>query len=319
MMRKMTSAGTPLVPLVRAFSQELARAGGLLSPDYLESGLALAEARCVYELGLAGGLDVSALASRLELDLGYVSRVVSRLVARGLAAKSTADDDRRGRRVVLTRSGRMKLAALDERANARIGGWLRGKPAGSVERLAIGLEGFVDAGAPITIGDARPGHIGRIIARHGELYAEEHGYPSHFERYVVEAFASFVKDLSPRRDRIIVAERAGCMLGSVAMKGLARRTTQLRFLLVEPAARGQGVGRNLVQAVVDHARACNERRIILDTASDLDAARALYESFGFRKVESTRGVSWLRSNVASERWRLELEPTPDAISRPRRA
>lgn len=315
----MASATTPLVPLVRAFSRELARAGGLLAPDYLESGLSLGEARCLYELGQADRLGVSELASRLELDVGYVSRVLSRLVAQRLAVKTSADHDRRARTVVLTRAGRTRLAALEKRADERLRGWLRAKPAGDLERLTNGLEAFLGAGKPFAIGDARPGHIGRIIARHGEIYAEEYGYPPIFERYVVEAFAKFVKDLSPPRDRVFVAERGGSMLGSVAMKGLAGAVTQLRFLLVEPAARGQGVGRQLVQAAIDHARRCKQRRIVLDTASDLDAARSLYMSFGFRKVASTPGVAWLRKGVTSERWALDLHRKPGATRPPARA
>ena len=301
----MTPASSNAVPLVRSFSRELARAGGLLAPDYLESGLSLGEARCVYEIGQADGTAISALATRLGLDLGYVSRVVSRLVAQGLALKTAGPDDRRARRVVLSRAGRARLQRLDRHANRRLATWLDDRPPEGVLRLASGLRGFLsDPSEPVTIGAAGPGDIGRIIARHGEIYARDHAYPAAFEGYVVEAFAKFVKHVDPRRDRIFVASRGGQILGSVAIKGLPKGEAQLRFLLVEPSARGLGLGRRLVGTAVDHARACGARRIILETASDLEAARSLYASFGFRKTKEIRGAPWLRRGVKSETWEL---------------
>src|SRR5262249_16899734 len=192
----------------------------------------------------------------LGLDLGYVSGVVSRLAAQGLATKRAEAGDARARRVELTRRGRAHLARLGERADRRIDDWLRPKPPGAVAGLLDGLRAFLGPGdEPAEIRDARAGDIGRIIARPAEIYAAEFGYPPFFEGYVVEAFASFMKDYAPPRDRILVAERAGRFLGSVAVKGLARATAQLRFLLVEREARGLGLGRRLVAAVVDHARA----------------------------------------------------------------
>ncbi|APR80202.1 Acetyltransferase [Minicystis rosea] len=293
--------------LVRAFSRDFARVGGLLSPDYLDSGLSLGEARCLYELGQVDGITISALAQELGLDLGYVSRALSRLVAQRLAAKHVEKRDRRAQRVVLTQKGRRQLARLEERADHRVDTWLEAKPAPRVGALLAGLQGFLDdAGSSVEIRDARPGEIGRIITRHAEIYGPERGYPDAFEHYVVEAFAKFLKPFSPPRDRIFVADRGGHLLGSIAMKGLAGATAQLRFLLVEPEARGIGLGRRLVRTAIDHARASGERRVVLETASDLDAARALYAAHGFRMIKSVPGGPWLPRGVRSERWVLDL-------------
>lgn len=298
-----TKAATPLV---RAFSRELARAGGLLSPDYLASGLSLGEVRCLYELGHAEGFEISALAGRLDLDLGYVSRAVSRLAARGLVTKRVAPGDARARSVVITARGARQLAALERRADRRLDTWLAAKPAPAIDRLVGGLEALFGAGdARIAIRAPRPGEIGHIIARHGELYTEL-GYPPVFERYVVQAFGDFVADFAPPRDRIFIADRGGRFAGSIASKGLPGATAQLRFLLVEPEARGQGLGRRLVRAVVDHARRSGERRIVLETASDLAAARALYAEHGFRRTASTSAEPWVPRGVATERWEHEL-------------
>jgi GNAT superfamily N-acetyltransferase len=162
------------------------------------------------------------------------------------------------------------------------------------------------AGAVVAIRAPRPGEIGHIIARHGEFYVGELGYPPLFERYVVQAFGDFVADLGPPRDRIFVAEQAGRFVGSIASKGLPGKIAQLRFLLVEPAARGHGLGRRLVRRVLDHARRSGDRRIVLDTASDLASARALYAAHGFRKTASTTDEPFLPRGVASERWELAL-------------
>ena len=301
-------------PLLRAFSRELARAGGLLSPDYLASGLTVGEARCLYELGHAGGLEVSALAACVDLDLGHVSRVVSRLAARGLVAKRVGTRDARARAVAITAKGARHLAALDRHANQRLAAWLATKPPAAVAELLGGLRAFTrpatpanDAAAPrVVVRDPRPGSIGHIIARHGEIYVGDLGYPPAFEHYVVQAFGAFLATFAPPRDRMFIAERHGRFVGSIAVKGLPRDTAQLRFLLVEPDARGLGIGRLLVRRVLDHARAAGERRVVLDTASDLDAARAIYAAHGFVKTARSAGEPWLPAGVDSERWELHL-------------
>jgi GNAT superfamily N-acetyltransferase len=169
-----------------------------------------------------------------------------------------------------------------------------------------GAAGPAAGDAAVAIRAPRPGEIGHIIARHGEFYVGELGYPPLFERYVVQVFGEFVAELAPPRDRIFVAEHAGRFAGSIACKGLAGKTAQLRFLLVESAARGHGLGRRLVRRVIDHARRSGDRRIVLDTASDLAAARALYAAHGFRKTASTTGEAFLPRGVAAERWELAL-------------
>jgi DNA-binding MarR family transcriptional regulator/GNAT superfamily N-acetyltransferase len=308
-------------PLMRAFSRELARAGGLLSPDYLASGLSVGEARCLYELGHADGLEISALAERLDLDLGHVSRVVSRLAGRGLVSKRVEPRDARARSVVITAKGARQLAVLDRHANHRLDAWLATRSAPVVEHLLGGLRAFL--GAPderVTVRAPGPGAIGHIIARHGEMYVRDLGYPAVFEHYVVQAFGEFLRTLCPPRDRIWIAELGGRFAGSIAVKGLPDATAQLRFLLVEPEARGRGIGKRLVQHVLDHARAEGDRRIMLDTASDLAAARAIYAANGFHKTDSVAGEPWLPPGVHSERWELDLpgEPAPAPAPRSRR-
>jgi DNA-binding MarR family transcriptional regulator/GNAT superfamily N-acetyltransferase len=304
------AASSAATPLVRAFSRELARVGGLLSPDFLSSGMSLGEARCLYELGHSSGFEISALAERLDLDLGYVSRAVSRLVARRLVTKRVAASDARARSIVVTDKGKKQIAALDLRTNRRLGAWLATKPRPAIARLVGGLEALYGHGdGRITIRGPRPGEIGHIIARHGEFYVGELGYPASFEHIVVQAFSEFLSGLTAPRDRIFVAVRGDHFLGSIAVKGRRDATSQLRFLLVEAEARGHGLGRRLVRSVIDHVQRSGDRRIVLDTASDLTAARALYASFGFQRTGSTAGEPWLPRGVSSERWELALTGT----------
>lgn len=298
------------VPRFRAFSRELAREGDLLSPDYLGSGLTLASARCVFEIGATSGISLTALARSLRLDLGYVSRVVARLEQRSLVRKRSDAADGRSIALALSPRGEKLLAELGARADAKLREWLSTKPAAMLSTMVTALEAGASASArAFSIREAKSGDVGQVIARHGRLYVEQLGYPERFEHYVVEAFAEFFRVPDASRDRVFVAEHLGTFLGSVAMKGRPKKTSQLRFLLVEPEARGRGIGRALVEHAIDHARRAGDRRVVLDTASDLAAARRLYERAGFRRIAS-EPAPHLRRGVASERWELRLTSRP---------
>jgi len=290
--------------LIRQFGREFARAGGLLSADFLTSGLSLGEVRCLYEIGHASDLELSHLAVTLDLDLGYVSRILKRLHADKLVRKIPGQD-RRVRRLALTASGRRLLARLELEADKRIIDWIEARPPGSVRRLLQGVEAFFAADAHIVMGDPLPGDIGRIVTRHAEIYQSEFGYPASFENYVLEAVTKFVAHFSPPNDYLVVVRQSQAFLGSIALKTLPDRRSQIRFLLVETSARGSGLGRRLVEAAIAHARERGCLRILLDTASDLKAARSLYASLGFRQI-SEFGSTWLPPGTMSETWELEL-------------
>jgi GNAT superfamily N-acetyltransferase len=151
----------------------------------------------------------------------------------------------------------------------------------------------------------RPGDIGWVIQRHGELYGEEYGYDGRFEALVAQIAARFIHRFDARRERCWVAERDGVRLGAVFLVRKSATAAQLRLLLVEPAARGSGLGRRLVEACVGFARAAGYRKLVLWTQSELTAARAIYEKLGFRKVRSEPHRSFGKS-LTGEHWELKL-------------
>ena len=157
----------------------------------------------------------------------------------------------------------------------------------------------------VTMRNYRPGDFGLIIKRHAEMYSQEFGYPLNFETYVVEAIAKFAKALDPEKDRIFIAERGPEFLGSAAIQMVSAKQAQLRFVLVEAAARGLGLGRQLVSEAVQHAQSVGARTVKLETASNLLAARTLYDSLGFVFIAQTT-ADFLPSGVLSETWQLTL-------------
>lgn len=151
----------------------------------------------------------------------------------------------------------------------------------------------------------RPGDFGRVVALHGELYASEFGYGADFEALVAEIVAGFVRDFDPERERCWVAELRGRVVGSVFLVTASPRIAKLRLLIVDPVARGQGLGRRLVQACIRFARRAGYRKLVLWTQSHLDAARAIYQAEGFRRTRSERHRSFGKRLVA-ETWELRL-------------
>jgi len=153
-------------------------------------------------------------------------------------------------------------------------------------------------------GELRPGDVGRIVELHGELYAREWGYDSTFESYVAEPLARFVRTRTPR-ERLWLVEEGGVLRGCLAIVRVTEEEAQLRWFLLHPALRGQGLGRRLVGEAVAFCRQCGYRRIMLWTVSHLPAAAHLYEAAGFRVVEEKAGLMGGRP-VTEQRYALEL-------------
>ena len=172
---------------------------------------------------------------------------------------------------------------------------------------------------PYVLRSPQPGDIGWVVHRHGVLYAQEYGYDERFEALVAEIAARFVQHFDPNLERCWIAERDGDIVGSVFLVRKTKTAAKLRLLLVEPQARGLGIGRRLIDECVRFARRAGYRKLMLWTQSDLAAARHLYAAAGFRQVDEEAHESFGKKLVA-ETWELVLQPlnaaTASRTSRP---
>ncbi len=266
---------------MRRFNRFYTRQIGVLQEGLLDSPFSLAEARVLYELAHRDRPTATELGTELGLDPGYLSRILRSLEKRSLVAKTRSAEDGRESFLALTAEGRKAFARLDtelRRLGARV--------ARPVVRSAISVGSSTQwrrsnaswrpapaAPPKIALRPHRPGDIGWVIHRHGALYAQEHGYDASFEALVAEIATDFLRKLDPARERCWIAEADGEIVGSVFLVRKSERVAKLRLLLVEPRARGLGVGRRLVAECIAFARQAGYRRITLWTQRGLDAAR----------------------------------------------
>jgi len=302
------------VDAVRGFNRAYTRRFGLLDQQHLGSEFSLGEVRVLYELAHREGLSAAGLARSLELDPGHLSRMLAGLRRGGLVRRERSSDDRRASVLRLTPAGRRAFDRLDRKATTQVSALLRAFSDGQRADLVQGLSGIRrlleprEGGAPaVVIRTHRSGDLGWVLERHGVLYAEEYGWGAPFEAIVARVLAEFAHEHDAAREACWVAELDGRRVGSVMLvrhperEGVAR----LRLLLVDPDARGLGVGRALVDVCTGFARAAGYRRITLWTQSVLEAARAIYARAGYVKVSEAPNSSFGKG-LSAETWELEL-------------
>jgi DNA-binding MarR family transcriptional regulator/N-acetylglutamate synthase-like GNAT family acetyltransferase len=303
------------IDAVRRFNRFYTRRIGVLHEGLLGSPLPLTHARVLYEVARRDQPTASALRRELGLNAGYLSRVLARLESGGLLGRRPSAKDGRQSLLRLMPRGKRVFARLDARSRQEVGAMLRAlsepdrrrlvETLGVVERL-LGGDGPADGGADSYL--LRPpeaGDMGWVVERHGILYAREYQYDQTFEALVARIVGSFVDHFEPRRERCWIAERRGAPVGSVFLVRKSARVAKLRLLLVEPEARGLGIGRRLVEECVRFARQAGYRKLTLWTQSELLPARALYRRAGFRLVGRQRHHSFGKDLVA-ETWDLAL-------------
>ncbi|HUH93040.1 MAG TPA: helix-turn-helix domain-containing GNAT family N-acetyltransferase [Casimicrobiaceae bacterium] len=317
------------VAAVRAFNRFYTRRIGVLSEHLLGSPLALAGVRVLYELAhwpAGGAATASVLAAKLSLDEGYLSRILHGFEQRGYLRKQPAPGDGRRKALALSPRGRSYFAGLDERSRDEMAAMLSALPLaeqarliGAMRTIAALLDGrdAPNAAAFYLLRPPLPGDLGWVVHRHGALYAQEYGYDERFEALVAEIVAHFVQRFDARRERCWIAERDGVPVGSVFLVSKSPTVAKLRLLLVEPQARGLGIGRRLVDECVRFARGAGYRKITLWTQAELSAARRLYAAAGFRRVGGEPHRSFGKQLVA-ETWELALGPATAAKASRRR-
>jgi len=300
------------VDAVRRFNRFYTRRIGVLQEGLLQSPFSLAEARVLYEVAHRDRPAAAELGKDLGLDAGYLSRILRGLRRRGLVDRRPSEADGRRSLLGLTRSGRAAFATLDERSRTEIGALLDPLPPRDQGRLVEAMRAIEEllGGAPrppasYLLRPHQPGDMGWVVHRHGVLYAQEYGWDETFEGLVAEIVARFVKRLDPRRERCWIAEVDGEAVGSVFLVKQSRTVARLRLMLVEPRARGMGIGKRLVDECIRFARQAGYRKITLWTNSVLLAARRLYAQAGFRLVDE-EPYHGFGHDLVGETWDLKL-------------
>lgn len=298
------------IDTVRRFNRFYTRRIGLLGRSLLDSGLSLTEVRVLFEIAQAEGATATRIAQETGLDPGYLSRLLRRLHRSRLIRKQRSASDGRQWHVSLSRRGQAVFAALSQKAEAEIAGLLqdlgedeqRGLVA-AMQQIRATLDPVAGTSAPIVLRAHGPGDIGYITYRHGVLYAQEYGFDETFEAWVAEILGRFVQAHDPAKERLWVAERAGEVVGSIAAMKESDAVARLRVLLVEPSARGCGLGRMLVSECLRFVRRAGYEKVVLSTVSALAAARHLYEEAGFRCTGAQPTHRWSQ-DVVYESWEL---------------
>lgn len=296
---------------VRRFNRFYTRRIGVLAENYLRSPFTLAESRVLFELAQRESASPSEIAAALELDPGYLSRIVRRFQRDGLLTRNPSSTDGRRSVLALTPAGRAAFAPINERSHDEIAALLAPLPDDRQERVLRAMAAIAEAlGAgehppEIVLRAPRVGDYGWIVERHGVLYGCEYGVDAQMERYVAHVISEYIAQYQPGRDRCWIAERDGMRCGSVFVVHETADTARLRLLLTEPSVRGSGLGRRLVRECIAFARAAGYRRMVLLTNSVLTAARAIYASEGFVLTATEPNDVW-GPDRPGETWELAL-------------
>jgi DNA-binding MarR family transcriptional regulator/GNAT superfamily N-acetyltransferase len=300
------------IEAVRRFSRFYTRKIGVLHQGLLDSPFSLAEGRVVYELAHHGTTTAAELAKELGVDPGYLSRMLRKLERHGYVTRRRAETDGRQTILALSEQGEAAFAAINARSRAHVASLL--DPLGAddqtrlIEALATVTDLLGDAPqrrVPYILRPHQPGDIGWVIQRHGALYAQEYGWDETFEALVAEIAGQFLKTFDPKWERCWIAEKDGQNVGSVFVVRQSDEVAKLRMLLVEPRARGLGIGARLVEECIRFARLKGYRQMTLWTNDNLHAAIHLYRQAGFVLVEEEPHHSF-GHDLVGQNWELAL-------------
>ncbi|QKZ21367.1 bifunctional helix-turn-helix transcriptional regulator/GNAT family N-acetyltransferase [Streptomyces chartreusis] len=305
---------------IRAFNRFYTNVIGALDYSrHLYAPYTLTESRVLYELAHSPRTDAADLRTELSLDAGYLSRILNKFEQDGLIERTASQQDPRRRRVTLTARGRETGKLLEERASESVGSLLSTVPAAERPRLAEAMttvrtilsEGRPPRHEDVLLREPGPGDLGWIVQRNAALYAAEYGWNADYEGLVARIVADFAEDHDPHLERVWIAELDGRPVGCVmCVRDEAPATARLRLLLVEPDARGLGIGDRLVTAVVDFARGVGYRDLVLWTNDVLSSARRIYQRHGFVLAAEKPHRSFGK-DLTGQDWRLDLHGTTE--------
>jgi DNA-binding MarR family transcriptional regulator/N-acetylglutamate synthase-like GNAT family acetyltransferase len=295
----------------RRFNRFYTREIGVLDESLLQSGFSLAEARILYELGQTPEIAATDICEKLNLDRGYLSRMLRSFQRKRLISRKTDATDRRRSHLSLTEKGRTTFGQLDKRSSLAAAGMIANLPPGAVKALLGAMETIQgvltkNASAPdYVLRRDRVGDLGLVASRQGLIYEQEYGWDKSYEALVAKILTEFVGHNDDVHERAWIAERHGVVLGSVYLMKEDTDTARLRLLYVEPHARGLGLGKKMVSECTAFARQAGYKRIVLWTQSSLTAARKLYVKEGYELVKQEPHHSFGK-DLTGETWQLVL-------------
>lgn len=299
--------------VVRRFNRFYTRQMGLLQQGLLATSFSLTEVRLLYEVAHREGVTAAELSADLSLDPGYLSRILANFEKRGWIHRQPSPSDRRQSLLTLTSKGSATLAPLEERSNEQVEQMLTRISPGAQDQLLAAMQQIEQVLSPETERSAayllrshQPGDMGWVVFRHGVLYSQEYRYDERFEALVAGIVAEFIEKFDAQHERCWIAEKNGERVGSVFLVRKSAAVAKLRLLLVEPSARGLGIGRRLVEECIRFARQAGYKKMILWTQSELKAARGIYQQCGFQLVGEEVHESWGRKDLVAETWELKL-------------
>lgn len=300
------------IAAVRQFNRFFTRQIGVLREGLLHSPYPLTDARILFELGHGSQMTASRLARELGLDTGYLSRILTRLEQQGLLEKMRSANDGRQFFLSLTPEGKEAFTLLDQRSRDEVSEMLDDLSAENQQRLLKAMhtiESVLTRGfkfsEPFVLRPHEPGDMGWVTHRHGVLYAQEYGWDEHFEALVAQIVADFITNYNHERERCWIAEMNGEIIGSVFVVRSSETVAKLRLLLVEPKARGMGLGTRLVEECIRFARRRGYQKMMLWTNSVLVEARHIYQKTGFKLVAEEAHHSF-GHDLVGETWELLL-------------
>jgi DNA-binding MarR family transcriptional regulator/N-acetylglutamate synthase-like GNAT family acetyltransferase len=297
---------------MRRFSRFYTRRIGVLHEGYNGSEFSLTEARIIYEVAHLEVATASDLVKSLELNPGYLSRILKTFEERNLIRRAAAPNDARQQFISLTEAGQQKFAALNVRSRNDMLRMVGDLTSRQQERLIVAmneietlLSAEPERGASYVLRPHQPGDLGWAVQQHGLLYAEQYGWDETFEALAAEVAAKFLRDFDPKRERSWIAEKDGENVGCIFLVKQSDEVAKIRMLLVHPKARGLGIGKRLVEECIRFARQKGYKTITVWTNDILTTARHIYQLAGFKLMAEERHHSFGHQMVG-ETWELEL-------------
>jgi DNA-binding MarR family transcriptional regulator/GNAT superfamily N-acetyltransferase len=300
------------IAAVRRFSRFYTRELGLLREGLVGAGYSLTEGRVLYELAHRDKVTASELAAALDMDHGYLSRILRRFGDDGLLKKVRAPNDARQSLITITAKGRKAFAPLNKGSHDQVAEWL-GRLSEAEQARVVGAMATVESllshkdtrPDPILLRPHRPGDMGWVTSAHGAIYANEYGWDITFEAMVAKIVAEFIENFDAKRECCWIAEMDGVPVGSSFVVNKGDGIAKLRLVIVDAKARGLGVGKRLVEECMRFAKSAGYKSMTLWTQDNLTAARGIYQRAGFKLVGSEANHSF-GVDLVSETWEREL-------------